>query len=248
MGFRVGNIGPHDAPDSFPDPRDAGIALGYPDGLIAIGGDLSNERLLAAYQRGIFPWYNDDQPVLWWSPDPRAIIVPAQFHMARRLARELRRGHWRYSLNQAFATVIDECGRNRGEHGTWITDDMRRAFNALNTAAYAHSIESWYRGELAGGLYGVRLGKIFFAESMYSARTSGSKVALSALVWIARQEGIEVIDCQLESEHLKSFGMRLLNRNDFLDRLPELTATAAPLPDWSFTDRDATELAGLRAV
>ena len=248
MGFRVSNISPHDPADSFPDPRDAGIALGYPDGLVAIGGDLSIARLLAAYRRGIFPWYNEDQPILWWSPDPRAVIRPDRFHMARSLARELRRGHWTWSLNRAFATVIDACGTNRGEHGTWITADMNAAFNVLHEAGYAHSVESWYDGKLAGGLYGVRLGKLFFAESMYSARTSGSKVALSGLVQLARQEGIEWIDCQLESAHLASLGMQLIPRQDFLADLPALVASGKALPDWSFEPREAAALAALRGA
>lgn len=246
MGFRVSTITPEDPADSFPDPRVAGIALGYPDGLVAIGGDLSNERLLAAYQRGIFPWYNDDQPILWWSPDPRAVIVPQHFHMSRSLARELRRDEWSWSLNQRFATVIRECGANRGTHGTWITPEMSVAFNSLHEAGYAHSIESWRGGELAGGLYGVRLGGVFFAESMYSARTSGSKVALSGLVQLALQDGIAMIDCQLESDHLATLGMQPLRRSDFLDQLPGLIASPQPLQEWSFPPRPAAELAGLR--
>lgn len=246
MGFRVSTILPDDPPDSFPDPADAGIALGYPDGLVAIGGDLTVERLLAAYRRGIFPWYNDDQPILWWSPDPRAVIRPEAFHMARSLRKELRRGGWHYSVNREFATVIDACGRDRGEHGTWITADMNTAFNALHRAGYAHSVESWFGDTLAGGLYGIRLGRIFFAESMYSVRTSGSKVALSALVHLAKQEGIELIDCQLESPHLASLGMETMKRAAFLAELPSLTAAGSALPAWRLAPRAAAELAELR--
>ena len=248
MCFRVSHISADDPADSFPDPREAGIALGYPDGLVAIGGDLSTERLLAAYRRGIFPWYNEDQPILWWSPDPRAVLRPGAFHMSRSLARELRRGHWRYSVNQDFRAVIDACATSRGDCGTWITVEMNAAFNTLHQAGYAHSIESWLDGELAGGLYGVRLGQVFFAESMYSACTSGSKVALSALIWLAREDDIRLIDCQFESEHLATFGMELISRSDFLDQLPGLTAAASPLPDWSRLPAEAAELAALRSV
>lgn len=237
MGFRVRTLQPDDPPEAFPDPASAGVALGYPDGLIAIGGDLSSERLLAAYQRGIFPWFNEDQPVLWWSPDPRAVIRPEGFHVSRSLKRELRRGHWSYSLNQNFAGVIAGCATDRGEHGTWITPDMQAAFTRLHELGYAHSVESWCEGKPGGGLYGVRLGDIFFAESMYTTVTNGSKVALASLVQIAKDSGIKLIDCQLESPHLVSLGMENLPRSEFLAGLETLTANATALPDWQLPPR-----------
>jgi leucyl/phenylalanyl-tRNA--protein transferase len=246
MAFRIRTLSPEDPPDHFPDPATADVALGYPDGLIAIGGDLSSERLLAAYSRGIFPWYNDDQPVLWWSPDPRAVIAPTNFHMSRSLQRELRRHHWEYSLNQHFSTVIDACATGRGEHGTWITADMQNAFIKLHQLGYAHSVESWRDGELAGGIYGVRLGKIFFAESMYTRRTAGSKVALSGLVYLALRNGIDLIDCQLESPHLASLGMQSVPRSEFLAALPALIDAAIALPNWHFERQPAAVLAELR--
>lgn len=240
MAFRVRNLSPDDPPDTFPDPATAGLALGYPDGLLAIGGDLSPARLLAAYRRGIFPWYNDDQPILWWSPQPRAVIFPCRLHLSRSLRRDLRRNAWEYSLNQCFAEVIDGCATNRGAHGTWITAEMRAAFLRLHELGYAHSVESWRNGELAGGIYGIRLGGIFFGESMYSARTSGSKVALGGLARICLDEGIRVIDCQLESEHLSTLGMQSLRRDEFLERLPGWTAGETALPDWRFARRPAS--------
>ncbi len=232
MGFRVRTLEPGDPPDAFPDPATAGVALGYPDGLLAIGGDLSSERLLAAYQRGIFPWFNDDQPVLWWSPDPRAVIRPDDFHASRRLQKELRQGHWSFTVNQDFVATIDGCAANRGEHGTWITPEMRAAFIRLHQLGYAHSIESWHDGKPGGGLYGVRLGRVFFAESMYTLITNGSKVALWSLVSLARDTGIELIDCQLESPHLATLGMTTLPRREFLTLLARLTAGATALPGW----------------
>jgi len=246
MAFRIRTLSPDDPPDSFPNPADAGIALGYPDGLIAVGGDLSAERLLAAYSKGIFPWYNDDQPVLWWSPDPRAVIAPDNFHMSRSLQRELRRHDWSYSLNQNFSAVIAACAVGRGEHGTWITADMQDAYINLHQLGYAHSVESWYDGKLAGGVYGVRLGKIFFAESMYTSHTGGSKVALSGLMHIALRNGIELIDCQLESPHLVTLGMQSIVRSEFLSALPALIDTASPMPNWCFAPQPATPLTELR--
>jgi len=246
MGFRVRLLSPEDPPDAFPDAREAGIALGYPDGLIAAGGDLAPERLLAAYHGGLFPWFNDDQPILWWSPDPRAVLPVERFHMARSLARDLRRGRWTFSVNNHFADVIDGCAGNRGPHGTWITADMRSAYLRLHQLGYAHSVESWHAGELAGGIYGLRLGGAFFGESMFSARSNGSKVALSALIYLSRQAGIELLDAQLESAHLQQFGLELWPRREFIDALRRLTAGAAPDPGWHLAPRDARPIAALR--
>jgi len=246
MGFRVGTINPGDPPDAFPDPAAAGIALGYPDGLIAIGGDLSPPRLLAAYRRGIFPWYNDDQPILWWSPDPRAVIAPERFHMSRSLRKAIRRQNWSYSVNQCFARVIAGCADERGEHGTWITPEMSAAFTELHALGYAHSVESWCDGALAGGLYGVRLGRVFFAESMFSLQTNGSKVALSALISMAPGEHLDLIDCQLESPHLSTLGMHTMPRSDFLTLLAKLTTHCRPEPAWQCAPVSAKELATLR--
>lgn len=246
MAFRVRKLTPDTPADAFPDPATAGVALGYPEGLLAIGGDLSPQRLLAAYQRGIFPWFNDDQPILWWSPDPRAVIFPQAFHMSRSLARMLRDGAWEVSLNQEFATVMSGCAENRGRHGSWITADMRHAYQRLHTLGYAHSLESWYQGRLAGGIYGIRLGRVFFGESMFSAHNNGSKVAISGLIQLCLDEDIRLLDCQLESRHLRSLGMQSLSRTDFVSQLPALTAAARPHTNWAFSKRPAAHLATLR--
>jgi leucyl/phenylalanyl-tRNA--protein transferase len=243
MAFRVRSISAQDPADSFPDPATVSVALGHPDGLVAIGGDLSSERLLAAYTRGIFPWFNEDQPVLWWSPEPRAVIYPEEFHLSRRFKKELRGGRWEYSLNQCFAKVIEGCAENRGEHGTWIVPAMREAFLKLHNEGYAHSVESWRDGEFAGGLYGLRLGRAFFAESMFTLHTGGSKVALAALMRIAAKNHMELVDCQLESAHLETLGMRAIPRAKYLAALPELTAATTAQPGWKIQPRPAAALA-----
>lgn len=246
MAFRVRTLRPDDPPDDFPDPATIDVALGYPDGLLAVGGDLSPARLLAAYSAGIFPWFNDDQPILWWSPDPRAVIFPAHFHLSRSLARQLRRGGWEFSLNQDFARVIGGCASARDEHGTWITADMRAAYLRMHELGYAHSVESWFEGELAGGIYGIRLGNIFFGESMFSLCTGGSKVALSGLISLCRETEIELLDCQLASDHLRTLGMEEISRPHFLEILSRATAASGPAPGWAFGPRQANSLADLR--
>jgi leucyl/phenylalanyl-tRNA--protein transferase len=246
MAYRIQTLHPGDPPDSFPDPAATGIALGYPDGLVAIGGDLSPERLLEAYRHGIFPWFNEDQPILWWSPDPRAVIFPENFHMSRSLARMIRDPDWEYSLNQAFPEVISRCASNRGEYGTWITPGMQAAYATMHELGYAHSVESWYQGQLAGGIYGLRLGNIFFGESMYTGRTGGSKVAISGLISICLNEKIKLLDCQMSSEHLETLGMVEILRNDFLRNLRRETKNAAADRNWGFGRRSAAELVRLR--
>jgi leucyl/phenylalanyl-tRNA--protein transferase len=246
MAYRIQTLHASDPPDSFPDPAAIGIALGYPDGLVAIGGDLSPERLLEAYRHGIFPWFNEDQPILWWSPDPRAVIFPESFHMGRSLARIIRNPDWQYSLNQAFPEVISGCASNRGEHGTWITPEMQAAYATMHELGYAHSVESWYQGQLAGGIYGLKLGNIFFGESMYTAKTGGSKVALSGLISICLDVGIKMLDCQMTSEHLETLGMVEVSRNDLLRKLRQEIKNTASDTKWGFGCRSAADLIRLR--
>jgi len=246
MAYRIQTLHASDPPDSFADPADTGIALGYPDGLVAIGGDLSSERLLEAYRQGIFPWFSEDQPILWWSPDPRAVIFPENFHMSRSLARMVRSPDWEYSLNQAFPEVISGCASNRGEHGTWITPGMQAAYATLHELGYAHSIESWYQGQLAGGIYGLRLGNVFFGESMYTGITGGSKVAISGLISICLDARIKMLDCQMPSEHLETLGMMEVMRDDFLKQLRRETKNAAPFSKWGVEHRSAADLIKLR--
>jgi leucyl/phenylalanyl-tRNA--protein transferase len=208
-----------DAPEWFPPLEQA---LEEPCGLLAAGGDLSPERLIAAYRRGIFPWYSPGQPVLWWSPDPRAVLFPEEFHCTRSLAKTLRNGGFSYSMDRDFAAVIDGCAAPRAASpGTWITSDMRAAYLELHHLAHAHSIEIWRGAELVGGLYGVRLGGVFFGESMFSRDRDASKAALAHLVAVCRRNSLAVIDCQLPSRHLTSLGSRTIPRSQFQALLRE---------------------------
>jgi leucyl/phenylalanyl-tRNA--protein transferase len=218
-------LSPHDAPEWFPPPEQA---LEEPAGLLAAGGDLSPERLIAAYRRGIFPWYSPGQPVLWWAPDPRAVLFPEEFRLTRSLAKTLRNGGFVPSVDSDFAAVIDGCAAPRAASpGTWITSEMRQAYLALHHLGHAHSIEVHRDGELAGGLYGVRLGGVFFGESMFSRARDASKAALAHLVTLARSHNLAVIDCQLPSRHLASLGARTIPRSQFQALLAEHARTGA---------------------
>ena len=198
-------------------------ALEYPNGLLAVGGGLSPERLLAAYRRGIFPWYEEPQPVLWWTPDPRSVLFPDELHISRSLRKTLRRDNFQLAVDQEFTRVMHECAQLRGDGlGTWIDNDMVVAYTTLRELGYAHSVEVLDPGgKLVGGLYGVALGQVFFGESMFSRITDASKVAMVALVDILRRGGFKMIDCQVESDHLNSLGARTINRLDFERRLAQ---------------------------
>ncbi len=199
-------------------------ALKDPDGLLAAGGGLSTERLLAAYRRGIFPWYNEGQPVLWWSPDPRSVLFPEEFRRSRSLRRSIRNRGYRTEINTAFADVVAACAEPRASGpGTWITAGMAAAYSELHAQGFAHSIETWRDRELVGGLYGVSLGRVFFGESMFSRATDASKVALARLVDECHARNIALIDCQVASAHVASLGGRPLPRAEFTRRVEELT-------------------------
>jgi leucyl/phenylalanyl-tRNA--protein transferase len=216
-------LSPQDAPEWFPPLEQA---LEEPSGLLAAGGDLSPERLIAAYRRGIFPWYSPGQPVLWWSPDPRAVLFPEEFHCTRSLAKTLRNGGFSYSMDGDFAAVIDGCAAPRAASpGTWITSDMRAAYLELHRLEHAHSIEIRRDGALVGGLYGVRLGGVFFGESMFSRERDASKAALAHLVAVCRRNSLAVIDCQLPSRHLTTLGSRTIPRSQFQALLREHART-----------------------
>jgi len=201
---------------AFPPPH-----LAIEDGLLAVGGDLSPERLLMAYQMGIFPWYSEETPILWWSPDPRFILIPGEFHCSRRLRRTIKKGVFSISCDTAFGEVISACaGTPRpGQPGTWITDEMRTAYCRLHELGIAHSVECRKDGCLVGGLYGISLGRAFFGESMFSHVSNASKVALAALVAFAREHGFEFIDCQVKTNHLMGLGARDVPRRTFLHML-----------------------------
>jgi leucyl/phenylalanyl-tRNA---protein transferase len=200
----------------FPDPGDA-----EPDGLLAVGGDLSPERLLAAYAAGIFPWFNPGSPILWWSPDPRLVLRPGWLHVSRSLERSIRRGRYQVRADQAFDRVIRRCAAapRPGQPGTWITREMVRAYRALHQLGYAHSFEAWEGDALAGGLYGVSLGAAFFGESMFSARPDASKVAFVEAVRHLAAHGTTLVDCQVRTEHLVRFGAVEWPRSRFLSAL-----------------------------
>lgn len=207
-------------------------ALPDPDGLLAVGGDLSVERLLAAYSRGIFPWFSRGDPILWWSPDPRFVLCPEQIHTGRSLRRTLARSTFRFSFDQAFADVVEACSRvpRAGQPGTWITPGMRRAYVALHEAGHAHSVEAWREGKLVGGLYGVALGRVFFGESMFARADDASKAAFVVLCRHLARWGFPLVDCQMETAHLARFGARHIPREDFAAQLH--AAVLLDAPDW----------------
>jgi leucyl/phenylalanyl-tRNA--protein transferase len=213
------------------DPQFPPVEFASPEGLLAVGGDLSSERLLAAYRQGIFPWYSAGQPILWWSPDPRAVLYPEKLRVSRSLRQTLRRGHFEVRLDTAFREVMLACAAPREQHpggGTWITDDMVAAYGRLHELGYAHSVETWQQHQLVGGLYGVALGGVFFGESMFARATDASKVALVALAHELRRRGFVLIDCQLPSAHLASLGSEEITRVRFMSEL----ARGLALPGW----------------
>jgi leucyl/phenylalanyl-tRNA--protein transferase len=210
-------LAPGDPPEAFPP---VGQALNDPPGLLAAGGDLSCERLIAAYRRGIFPWYSPGQPVLWWSPDPREVLFPGEFHRSRSLTRALRTRGFEHHFDRDFEAVIAGCAAPRqSSPGTWITPEMLAAYVELHRRGHAHSAECWRDGRLVGGVYGVRLGRVFFAESMFSLEKDASKAALDGLVRACLADGTVLIDCQFPSAHLRSLGSRALSRTEFLVHL-----------------------------
>jgi len=216
-----------DSGDPFPEVE---RALAEPNGLLAAGADLSLPRLLEAYRNGIFPWFSHDQPILWWSPDPRMVLFPAELKVSRSLARTLRNARFEVRADTAFDAVIKGCRQpRRGESGTWITEEMAEAYGTLHRAGFAHSVETWLDGKLVGGLYGVALGRAFFGESMFARVSDASKVALVALARQLQHWGFGVIDCQMNTAHLASLGAREIPRAEFTRRLRELVHYA-PVP------------------
>ncbi|HKE49027.1 MAG TPA: leucyl/phenylalanyl-tRNA--protein transferase [Rhodanobacteraceae bacterium] len=229
MTIRLPFLDPHQ-PDDFPPVREA---LRDPDGLLAAGGDLSPARLLAAYRRGIFPWYSRGQPILWWSPDPRTAYLTAHMHVPRRLARWLRDCTWTITADTAFEAVVRSCAAPRPkQRGTWITADMRAAYLRLHELGHAHSVEVWDGDSLAGGIYGVAVGRMVFGESMFSAADNGSKVALLALARAMHAWGCPLLDAQVASPHLFTLGAVELDRTDFCRRVAALAAMPGVEGSW----------------
>ena len=214
----------------FPPP-----ALAREDGLLAVGGDLSVERLLLAYQQGIFPWYSPGDPILWWSPNPRLILIPEEFHLAKRLRRTIRQQVFSTTFDTDFSGVIRQCAQIRldtGE-GTWLSEEMIEAYQRLHDLGYAHSVECWQGGKLVGGLYGVSLGAVFFGESMFSLAPDSSKVALAGLVDRLKGWAFELIDCQVGTGHLQRLGAREISGEEFSHRLAQAVARPSRLGSWS---------------
>jgi leucyl/phenylalanyl-tRNA---protein transferase len=208
----------------FPD---VSTALTEPDGLLAVGGDLSISRLVEAYRNGVFPWYEEDQPILWWSPNPRCVLYPDQLHISRSLKKALRKSDYRITFDQAFMSVMQCCAESRHDQdGTWITSDMLGAFEQLHASGIAHSVEVWHtdsedKQQLVGGLYGIAMGSVFFGESMFSRRTDASKIALHSLSQQLLAWGFNLIDCQVHSDHLESLGANTIERTTFISHLDQ---------------------------
>lgn len=213
-------------------------ALDEPNGLLAAGADLSVDRLLSAYQQGIFPWFSPGQPILWWSPDPRMVLFPEELRVTRSLAKTLRQGQYEIRLDSDFPRVIAACATTPrpGQDGTWITRSIADAYTRLHELGLAHSVETWVDGQLAGGLYGVALGQMFYGESMFSHRTDASKIAFAHLVRYLSQHGYGLIDCQMRTHHLASLGAREIPRREFIQRLSTLTREPTPGGKWPVMD------------
>jgi leucyl/phenylalanyl-tRNA--protein transferase len=203
--------------DDFPEPE---TALSDPNGLLAVGGNLSPGRILGAYRRGIFPWYSEGQPILWWSPDPRTVLFPERLRVSRSLRKTLRKGAYRISADRAFQSVLEGCAAPRpGQDGTWLLPEMQATYRRLHKLGYAHSVEAWCEDTLVGGLYGLALGGVFYGESMFTRRTDASKVAFVHLVRQLEAWGFGLIDCQMRTSHLISLGAEEVPRRRFLDLL-----------------------------
>lgn len=234
-------------PPDGDEPRFPPVDLASPEGLLAVGGDLRSERLLAAYRHGIFPWYSDGQPILWWSPDPRAVFFPASVHVSRSLRKSLRRGCFTLSMDTRFAEVIAACadtGLRRDETGTWITTEMQQAYIDLHEKGYAHSVEVWKDGKLAGGLYGLSLGRAFFGESMFHRRRDASKVALVALARQLQAWEFLFIDAQVSSAHVLSLGAVEIRRREFMRLLETALETPTRVGRWSMEAAVLRDLEG----
>ena len=224
---------------TFPDPRETDS-----EGIVAVGGDLSIPTLLAAYQQGIFPWFNEEQPILWWCPDPRFVLFPSELKVAKSMRSYFNQNKFRITYDTSFERVILACKETRRSdqlYGSWITADMVEGYLALHDAGYAHSVEVWDDDKLVGGLYGVGLGKMFFGESMFALRSNASKMGFIDLVRKLQKRGYQLIDCQQETGHLGSLGAKAVPRNDFLDLLQKLVLLPTDRGSWTEWSHDTTK-------
>ena len=199
------------------------VSMADEDGILAIGGNLSTERLLLAYRSGIFPWYSEGEPIAWWSPDPRFVLFPEKLRVTKSMQTVLNNGTFRFTTNRAFSMVIQQCktAYRKEQEGTWITPDILEAYTKLHELGFAHSAEAWHNGELVGGLYGIRMGNIFFGESMFSKQSNASKFAFIHYVRLLQKEKVTLIDCQVYSSHLESLGAKMISREKFINLLSE---------------------------
>jgi leucyl/phenylalanyl-tRNA---protein transferase len=212
-------------------------ALSDPNGLLAAGGDLSAARLLDAYRRGIFPWSADDEPILWWAPDPRMVLFLDELHVARSLKKRIRSGVFSTTADRAFDAVVAGCAEPRADaDGTWITAAIANAYAGLHRSGHAHSVETWMDGQLVGGLYGVSIGRMFYGESMFAREPDASKIALAFLVRQLQRWGFELIDCQMSTAHLATLGAREIPRREFIRRVNDLTGLPAVPAPWTLDD------------
>lgn len=226
----IPHLRPGDPPTAFPPVESA---LAEPDGLLCFGGDLGPARLLEAYRRGIFPWFSEGQPILWWSPDPRTVLYPPEFKVSRSLAKVMRNRGYTVTLDRAFGRVMEQCADpTLRPEGTWICPQMLAAYQGLHELGYAHSFETWDGDRLVGGLYGIALGRVFFGESMFSLERDASKVAMHALVQRMLERGGCLIDCQVASTHLESLGARSIPRRQFVREIDDAIADLLPDPAW----------------
>ena len=208
-------------------------ALQEPEGLLAVGGCLSPTRIINAYRHGIFPWFNPDDPILWWSPNPRLILLPHQLYVSRRLSKTIRSGKFVFSIDRAFSQVIENCAKPRSyTNGTWITEEIKQAYTDLHRLGIAHSAEAWFEGQLVGGLYGVAMGQVFFGESMFHTKTDASKVAFVQLVQHLTAWNYQLIDCQMHTAHLASLGAHEVSRQHFIDLLDKYCETPPHPKAW----------------
>ena len=237
-------IGPYDESGGFPD---VSLALTEPNGLLAVGGNLTPKRLLDAYNKGIFPWYTDGQPILWWSPNPRAVLFPDKLNISRSVLKTIRKEHFHVTIDQAFEQVIQQCAAPRADgNGTWLTQQMIEAYCSLHELGHAHSAECWHGDELVGGLYGVAIGRVFFGESMYSSHSNASKIAFIQLACQLKEWGYALIDCQVHSNYLQSLGATEIPREDYIKLIQHWTKVPGQEIPWSLDKKLISSLIELQ--
>ena len=237
-------IDPYDESGGFPD---INLAMKEPNGLLAVGGNLAPKRLVDAYKKGIFPWYTEGQPILWWSPDPRSVLFPDKLNISRSTIKKIRQDKYHITVDRAFKRVITQCAAPRSDgNGTWLTSQMIDAYSNLHELGYAHSAECWLDGELVGGLYGVSIGRVFFGESMYSRNSDASKIAFIYLATQLKEWGYAMIDCQVHSNYLQSLGASVIPRQEYINLINHWTKLPALNKQWVLENKLINSLIDLQ--